>query len=56
MSNRDQNRQFRAAVREIERILHRQLTEKEWDRLHREVTKLGFDYENIVQTGLSMFS
>jgi len=56
MSNRDQNRQFRAAVREIERILGRELTEEEWDRLHREVTKMGFDFENIVRTGLSMFS
>ena len=56
MSNTDQNRQFRAAVREIERFIGRELTEDEWDRLHREVTKMRFDFDDVVQTGLSMFS
>ena len=37
MSNKDENRQFRDAVRTIERMLGYQLTDSEWDRLHREV-------------------
>jgi hypothetical protein len=56
MNNRDQNRQFRAAVREIERILERSLSEKEWDRLHREVSKRDFDFDDVISTGLSMFN
>ena len=55
MSNRDQNRQFRDAVREIERILGRQLTDSEWDQLHREVSGMGYSYGTIVQVGLAMF-
>ena len=56
MSNQDQNRQFRAAVREIEKQLGRELSDDEWDRLHREVSGHGFDYDDIVMTGISMFS
>jgi len=55
LGNRDQNRQFRDAVREIERILGRQLTITEWDRLHREVTGMGYSYGTIIQVGLAMF-
>jgi hypothetical protein len=55
MSNRDQNRQFRDALREIERILDHQLTIVQWDRLHREVSGMGFSFGTIVQVGLAMF-
>ncbi len=55
MSNRDQNRQFRDAVREIEGILGQQLTVTEWDRLHREVSGMGFSFGTIVQVELAMF-
>ena len=55
LSNRDQNRQFRAAVREIERLLGRELTDDEWERLHREVSGMGYSFDTIVDTGLTMF-
>jgi len=55
LSNRDQNREFRAAVREIERLLSRKLTDTEWDRLHREITGKGFSFGTIVEVGLGMF-
>jgi primosomal protein N'' len=55
VSNKDQNRQFRDAVREVERILERQLTATERDRLHREVSGMGFSFDTIVQVGLAMF-
>jgi hypothetical protein len=55
MSNRDQNRQFRDAVREIERILRHRLTITEVDRLHREVSGMGYSFGTIVQVGLAMF-
>jgi hypothetical protein len=55
LSNRDQNRQFRAAVREIERLLGRELTDFEWDRLHREISGMGYSFDTIVQVGLAMF-
>jgi hypothetical protein len=55
VSNRDQNRQFRDAVREIERTLGRDLSDDEWDSLHREVSGMGFSFGTIVQIGLAMF-
>jgi hypothetical protein len=55
MSNKDQNRQFRDAVREIERIIGRKLRDDEKDRLHREVSGMGFGFGTIVQVGLAMF-
>jgi len=55
VSNKDQNRQFRDAVREIERILGCQLSASEWERLHREVSGMGFSFDTIVQIGLAMF-
>jgi hypothetical protein len=55
VSNRDQNRQFRAAVREIEKLIGRALSEEEWERLHREVSGMGFSFGTIVQIGLAMF-
>jgi len=55
LSNRDQNRQFRAAVREIERLLFRKLTRDERERLHREISGMGYSFETIVDIGLTMF-
>ncbi len=55
MTNQDQNREFRAAVREIERLLSRQLTNRERDRLHREISKMGYSFGTIVDVGLAMF-
>lgn len=55
MGNTDQNRQFRDAVREIERILGRRLRMSEWDRLHREISGMGYSFGTIVQIALAMF-
>lgn len=55
MGNREENRQFRAAVREIERIIGRQLTMDEIDRLHREVSKQEYSFAEIVAIGVAMF-
>jgi hypothetical protein len=55
LSNRDQNRQFRDAVREIERIIGRELTAVDWERLHREVSGMAFTFGEIVEIGIAMF-
>jgi hypothetical protein len=55
VTNQDQNRQFRDAVREIERVIGRELTAPEWERLHREVSGMGFSFGTIVQIGVAMF-
>jgi hypothetical protein len=55
LSNQDQNRQFRDAVRRIEEILGRYLTYKELDMLHREISGKGYSFEEIVNIGLGMF-
>jgi hypothetical protein len=55
LGNREQNRQFRAAVREIERILGRELRDTEWERLHREVSKQDYSFKVIIEIGVGMF-
>jgi hypothetical protein len=55
LSNKDQNRQFRDALREIERLLGRALTLGEWDRSHREISGKNFSFGTVVQIGLGMF-
>jgi hypothetical protein len=55
LTNKDQNREFRAAVREIERVLARRLTDSERDRLHREITGMRYSFGTIVQVGVAMF-
>jgi len=55
VGNREEDRQFRAAVREIERIIVRQLTLDEVDRLHREVSKQDYSLAEIVDIGMAMF-
>jgi len=56
LSNKDLNKQFRAAVREIERILSpKELTRDQEEMLHRAISKEGLDFHGIVQWGLDMF-
>jgi hypothetical protein len=55
LTNRDQNRQFRAAVREIERVLGKSLSRMQRDLLHREISGMGYSFGTIVQIGLAMF-
>jgi hypothetical protein len=55
LGNREQNLQFRAAVREIERVLGRTLTLDEIDRLHREVSGNNFSLQEIIGIGIAMF-
>jgi hypothetical protein len=54
-NNRHQNKVFRDAVSKISHDLGRELTDTEKDRLHREVSKEGFDYHEIAQIGDGMF-
>ncbi|MEO8727275.1 MAG: hypothetical protein ABI383_14265 [Acidobacteriaceae bacterium] len=53
--NREQNLEFRAAVREIERILGGKLKKRERRRLHLEITGQGFSYDEIIQVGVALF-
>lgn len=55
MSNRDENRQFRDAVRELERLLGRKLQKRERSRLHREISGMKYSFDTIVQIGVAMF-
>jgi hypothetical protein len=55
LGNQEQNRQFRAAVREVERRLGRKLNRNEIDRLHREVSKQHHTFDVIVEIGVGMF-
>lgn len=55
MSNRQQNRQFDEAVRQIEKILRRTLDAVERRRLHDEVTRQGYTLQEIIDIGLAMF-
>ncbi|MBL8055707.1 MAG: hypothetical protein JNK29_03365 [Anaerolineales bacterium] len=55
-SNIEQNRQFRAAMREIERRLGRQLSRDEQRRLHDAVTGQDYGYHEIVDEGLALFA
>jgi hypothetical protein len=55
MSNREQNRQFEEAVRQIERVLRRKLDAAERRRLHDEVTRQGYTLQEIIDIGLAMF-
>lgn len=50
-----ENRQFRAAVREIERLLSRRLSLTEVDRLHRDVTGRNLGYHELIEAGLDLF-
>lgn len=55
MSNREQNRQFDEAVRQIEKVLTRKLDAADRRRLHDEVTRQHYDLQEIIEVGLAMF-
>ncbi len=55
MSNREQNRQFDEAVRQIEKVLTRKLDAAERRRLHDEITRQDYDLQEIIEIGLAMF-
>jgi hypothetical protein len=55
LGNQEQNREFRAAVREIGRVIGRILTLDEVDRLHREISRQHRSFGEIVQIGVAMF-
>jgi RHS repeat-associated protein len=54
-NNKAQNKQFNDAVKKIERELGRKLSKSQRNRLHQEITKQGYGYDDIVEIGLSMF-
>jgi DNA replication protein DnaD len=49
------NRQFRDAVRDIERRLGRELSKAERQKLHRAVTGRDLDFYALVMEGLDLF-
>jgi hypothetical protein len=55
VGNREENRQFREAVRQIGQDLGRGLTLDEEDRLHREITGKHYSLAEIVDIGIAMF-
>lgn len=56
MSNREQNRQFAEAVRQIEMKLGRDLSDDDKRRLHDEISGEGLTtIDEIVDWGISLF-
>jgi hypothetical protein len=55
MTNRDQNRQFEEAVRQIDKVLGRKLSSIERRRLHDEITGHHYTMQEIIEIGLAMF-
>lgn len=56
MSNREQNRQFAEAVRQIEKKLGRDLSDDDKRRLHDEISGEGLTtIDEIVDWGISLF-
>ncbi len=55
-SNQTENRKFKEAVRQIEKLLGRKLTKDQIERLHREISKGGYDWKTIIEIGLGLFS
>jgi RHS repeat-associated protein len=53
--NQRQNRDFDAAVRDIERAIGGRLSKKDRRRLHEEITGRGYGFHDIVQSGLDLF-
>jgi hypothetical protein len=56
MSNREQNRQFGEAVRQIENVLRRKLDAADRRRLHDEITGHRYTMQEIIDIGLAMFA
>jgi hypothetical protein len=55
MSNKQQNREFKEAVRRIEQTLGRGLSKEEQRMLHLEISRQGHDLNDIVAIGLALF-
>ncbi len=53
--NTDQNKQFKRAVKEIEKECGRKLSKKDIRRLHDKITKRGLGYDEIVEEGIELF-
>jgi RHS repeat-associated protein len=54
--NRQENRQFREAVKQIERALGgKELRPDQIDQLHREISKQGYTLQEIIDLGIAMF-
>jgi hypothetical protein len=55
VDNRQQNRRFREAIRQIERAVGRKLSFTERRRLHDEITKGDYTLREIIDLGSGMF-
>lgn len=53
--NRHENREFKEAVRRIERARGKPLRRDQIEQLHREISKQGFSLTEIVDLGMAMF-
>ncbi|GAA1370258.1 hypothetical protein GCM10009612_59690 [Streptomyces beijiangensis] len=51
----EQDKEFRRAIKTIQRDVGRALTKAEERKLHDEITKRGCDYNRIVEEGRSLF-
>jgi RHS repeat-associated protein len=54
-SNQSENSKFAEAVRRIERAIGRKLRPDQIERLHREISKLGYGLDAIVEIGKALF-
>jgi len=54
-NNQAQNKQFRDAVKNVEKQIGRKLSATEKQQLHREISGQGYGYHDIVDTGVGMF-
>jgi membrane protein involved in colicin uptake len=54
-NNQAQNKQFRDAVKDVEKQIGRKLSDTEKQQLHREISGQGYGYHDIVDTGVGMF-
>ena len=55
MDNKQQNRQFREAIRQIQRAIGRKLSFTERRRLHDEITGGDYGLREIIDIALAMF-
>jgi hypothetical protein len=55
VDNRQQNRQFREAIRQIEGAIGRRLSFTERRRLHDEISKGDYTLREIIDLGSGMF-
>nr|WP_238362171.1 polymorphic toxin-type HINT domain-containing protein [Actinopolymorpha pittospori] len=53
--NQAENKEFKGAMREVERSLGRQITPAERRSLHDRITGQGYDFHRIVEEGKGMF-